>query len=160
VYADPPWRYEHSKTDNRKIENQYPTMELGEICRLPVQGICEDDCTLFLWATSPKLAESLEVLAAWGFKYRTCMVWVKDKIGMGYYARQQHELLLIATRGNPGTPAPPNRPSSVVNAPRTKHSKKPVEFYAAIEKMYPKASKVELFCRQPRDGWQVWGNQV
>jgi N6-adenosine-specific RNA methylase IME4 len=159
LLADPPWRYEHVKTDSRAIENQYPTMELDAICALPVGEVCTDDAVLFLWATSPKLDESLRVVREWGFTYRTCMVWVKTQIGMGYYARQQHELLLICTRGEPPVPLPENRPASVITAGRGEHSRKPVEFYEAIERMYPEFSKLEMFCRKPRDGWTAWGNQ-
>ncbi len=68
--------------------------------RAPVAEVAADDSVLFMWATSPKLREAMQVVEAWGFDYKTCMVWVKDKIGMGYYARQQHELLLIAKRGD------------------------------------------------------------
>jgi len=159
IFADPPWRYDYAETDNRAIENQYPTMAIEDICALPVASIATDDCVLFLWATSPKLIEALDVVKAWGFTYKTCMVWAKDKIGMGYYARQQHELLLIATRGAPPTPAPADRPSSVITAARGEHSAKPDEFYAVIERMYPTLPKIELFCRSPRDGWSAWGNQ-
>lgn len=159
IFADPPWRYDYAETDNRAIENQYPTMPIEDICALPVASIATDDCVLFLWATSPKLIEALDVVRAWGFTYKTCMVWAKDKIGMGYYARQQHELLLIATRGAPPTPAPADRPSSVIAATRGEHSAKPDEFYAVIERMYPALPKIELFCRSPRDGWGAWGNQ-
>lgn len=160
IYADPPWRYEYSISTSRDIENQYPTMSLYEICALPVSSISANDSVLFLWATSPKLAEAIGVVEAWGFTYKTCMVWVKDKIGMGYYARQQHELLLVATRGNLPTPKPEDRPSSVIYGERLGHSLKPAEFYDLIEKMYPEFSKVELFCRNPRDGWYSWGNQA
>lgn len=160
IYADPPWRYEHVKTESRAIENQYPTMALEDICALPVSGVTDNDCVLFLWATNPKLEEAIQVINAWGFTYRTNMVWVKDKIGMGYYARQQHELLLIATKGQPGAPMPEDRQSSVIEAPRTEHSKKPLEFYDLLERLYPAAKKVELFARNTRDGWAVWGNQI
>lgn len=160
ILSDPPWRYEHVKTESRAIENQYPTMTLDEICALPVADLAADDAVLFLWATSPKLAEALRVIEAWGFTYRTCMVWVKDKIGMGYYARQRHELLLIATRGTPGTPLPADREDSVIEAPRRAHSEKPKEAYEAIERMYPFAKKVELFARAGREGWSSWGNEV
>ena len=159
IFADPPWRYDYAETDTRAIENQYPTMPIEDICALPLASIATDDCVLFLWATSPKLIEALDVVKAWGFTYKTCMVWAKDKIGMGYYARQQHELLLIATRGAPPTPAPADRPSSVITATRGEHSAKPDEFYAVIERMYPALPKIELFCRSPRDGWSAWGNQ-
>jgi len=88
------------------------------------------------------------------------MCWVKDKIGMGYYARNRHELLLIAKRGNMPVPQPSDRPDSVVSAPRQAHSAKPDEFYAIIERMYPGVPKIELFSRGKRDGWAVWGNQL
>ena len=159
IYADPPWRYDVVESESRAIENHYPTMSNEDIYALPIQSLCTDDAVLFLWATSPKLVEAIQVVAAWGFTYKTCMVWVKDKIGMGYYARQQHELLLIATRGAPPTPAPADRPSSIVNATRDAHSAKPAEFYSVIERMYPALPKIELFCRSPRDGWSAWGNQ-
>jgi N6-adenosine-specific RNA methylase IME4 len=161
LYVDPPWRYEHIETESRAIENQYPTMALEEICALSVgKRLATDDAVLFLWATSPKLAEAMHVLDAWAFTYRTCMVWVKDKIGMGYYARQKHELLLIATRGEPPTPMPSDRPSSVVESPRGKHSEKPAIFYELIERMYPELARVELFARRARDGWARWGNEA
>ncbi len=160
LYVDPPWRYEHSKTDSRKIENHYPTMELDDICALPVTQIAEDDAVLFLWATSPKLHEAMQVIDAWGFTYRTCMVWDKERMGMGYYARQQHELLLIAAVGAPPVPEPANRPVSVIRARRdNEHSRKPTEFYEIIERMYPERTKVELFARIQRDGWATWGNE-
>jgi N6-adenosine-specific RNA methylase IME4 len=148
-------------TDNRAIENHYGTMDLDAICALPVAQAATPDAVLFLWATSPKLAEAMRVIDAWGFTYRTCMVWVKDKIGMGYYARQQHELLLIATRGELPAPAPANRPASVVVSPRQRHSKKPPVFYTVIERMYPEFRRRELFARDARAGWEPpWGNQV
>lgn len=160
LYADPPWRYDYAETDNRVIENQYPTMAIDEICAMPVADISTPDAVLFLWATSPKLREALRVIEAWGFEYRTCAIWDKQKIGMGYYFRQQHELLLVATRGAMPTPAPENRAASVITEPRTEHSVKPAKFAELIEAMYPTLPRIELFCRTPRDGWLAWGNQV
>ena len=159
IYADPPWRYEHVKTESRAIENQYPTMDLDAICGLPVGDIATDDAVLFLWATSPKLAEAMRVIDAWGFTYRTCMAWVKHQIGMGYYARQRHELLLIAARGSLPVPVPANRPDSVIEAPLGEHSSKPSVFAELIERMYPEHKRIELFCRSSRPGWSAWGNQ-
>lgn len=160
LYADPPWRYDFSADTSDRIETHYPTMDLAAICSLPVEDIAAEHCVLFLWATSPKLPEALQVVNAWGFTYRTCMVWVKDSIGLGYYARQRHELLLIATKGKPGVPPPPARPDSVIEAPRGAHSAKPAGVYGLIEAMYPNAPKVELFSRGQRPGWTVWGNDV
>ena len=160
VYADPPWRYDYAETDNRLIENQYPTMNVEEICALDVGGIvAADDCVLYLWATSPKLIEALKVVSAWGFEYRTCAVWNKQKIGMGYYFRQQHELLLVATRGSVPVPPPSSRIGSVFTYERGDHSAKPNECYEMIESMYPELDKIELFSRTPRDNWHAWGNQ-
>lgn len=160
IYADPPWRYEHIETESRAVENQYPTMSLDDICAMRLGDVTTDDAVLFLWATSPKLAEAMRVVESWGFVYRTCLVWDKERIGMGYYARQQHELLLVATKGHPPAPAPDARPASVVRVRRPEeHSAKPPEFYEIIERMYPALPKLELFCRSPRKGWVAWGNQ-
>ncbi len=160
VYADPPWRYEHIKTESRAIENNYPTMSLEDICALPIAKIGNTPSILFLWATTPKLEEALQVINAWGYKYRTSMVWAKDRIGMGYWVRNQHELLLICTKGEMPVPAASASISSLVNSPRSEHSKKPEIFYEIIEKMFPDLPKIELFCREAREGWGAWGNQV
>jgi len=159
IYADPPWRYEHCETDCRRIENQYPTMTLDAICSLPVPTLAAPDCVLWLWTTSPKVAEAMSVIAAWGFTYRTCLVWVKDKIGMGYYARQRHELLLVAAKGHLPVPEPATRPDSVIEAPRLQHSAKPPSVYDTLERMYPACPKIELFSRTEREGWTQWGNE-
>jgi N6-adenosine-specific RNA methylase IME4 len=160
IYADPPWRYEHAISTSREIENQYPTMSLDEICDLDVAGVATNDAILYVWATAPKLAECIHVIDAWSFSYRTNFVWVKDKLGMGFYTRSQHELLLVATRGNMPAPAPSDRVSSVVHAPRGEHSAKPEVFYEMIESFYPSLPRIELFSRQAREGWSAWGNQA
>jgi N6-adenosine-specific RNA methylase IME4 len=100
------------------------------------------------------------VLVAWGFEYKTNIVWVKDKIGLGYFVRNQHELLLVATRGDMPSPSPANRPPSVITARRREHSRKPDEAYALIERIYPELPKIELFARQTRPGWAAWGNEM
>ena len=165
VYADPPWQYEHSISNSRRIENQYPTLSVEEISNYvdskgkSVLDIFADNAILFLWATNPKLMEAIMVIYSWGFEYRTNLVWIKDKMGMGYYCRGQHELLLIAKRGNYPTPESSNKPISIIEAPRTKHSEKPKEAYKIIEKMYPKGKKVELFGRKKREGWELFGQE-
>jgi len=160
LYADPPWRYDFQKTESRAIENQYPTMELEEIKALPVPAA--PDCVLFLWATVPLLPAALEVLSAWGFRYVTHAMWDKEVIGMGYYFRVQHEVLLLAAKGEPGTPAESIRPPSVIRARRSReHSAKPQQVYELIERMYPHRSWCELFLRgAPRPGWAGWGNEA
>ncbi len=159
IYADPPWAYDSSESDMRVIENHYPTMSLDDIRALDVENVAHDDAVLFLWTTSPKLREAFDVLKSWGFDYRTCAVWDKEKIGMGYYFRQQHEILLVATRGKIPAPAAEARPSSVIRSPREEHSRKPEIVYEIIEKMYPQLPKIELFARNERQGWSRWGNQ-
>jgi N6-adenosine-specific RNA methylase IME4 len=161
IYADPPWKYKDgTEPPTRSLADHYPVMPPEDICSLPVGGLATDDAVLFLWAPSSKLAEAMQVITAWGFEYQTSVVWVKDKIGMGHYVRSQHELLLIASRGNMPHPLPKDRPPSVVNAPRREHSRKPDEAYELIERMYPSLRKIELFARQLRDGWDAWGNQA
>lgn len=166
VYADPPWQYDFAQapesgllSSGRSIEQQYPTASVEELCAMPLPAVAED-AMLFLWATSPKLAEALRVLEAWGFTYRTNMVWVKDRIGMGYYARQRHELLLIAKRGDYPAPAEHTRPDSVLEAPRGEHSAKPREVYGLLQSMYPEGRFLELFSRgDVPAGWTGWGNE-
>ncbi|MBT9148153.1 MAG: hypothetical protein DDT32_01923 [Syntrophomonadaceae bacterium] len=163
IYADPPWEYEFSQSESRSIEAHYPTMTTEEICELKNRIPANNDAVLFLWSTNPKIKEALSVIDAWGFEYRTNMAWVKDKIGMGYYCREQHELLLIARKGNIPVPDTNNRPPSIFQAPRLEHSRKPNTVYETIEKMYPRPANtqghyyIELFARYPRKGWASWG---
>lgn len=159
IYADPPWTYENMGSESRRVDRHYPVMETEAICALPVQERCADHAVLFLWATAPLLVEALEVLAAWGFQYRSDLVWDKERAGMGHYLRVQHELLLIGIRGRPPTPAYAARPPSVIRSVRRAHSQKPDEAYEIIERMYPELPKLELFARRARDGWASWGNE-
>ena len=160
LYADPPWQYEFGASSDRAVERHYQTMTIDQIRALPVPTIAAPDAMLFLWATSPKLGESLAVMEAWGFSYRSSMVWVKSGLGMGYYARINHEFLLIGRRGTHPAPQEGLRPGSVITEPKGRHSEKPTRFYELIEQMYPEAHKVELFARQQREGWTAWGNEV
>lgn len=166
ILADPPWQYDFAETDNRKVENQYPTMDVVEIAALEdsnglsIRDVIAPDAVLFLWATSPKLREALIVLDGWGFDYVTQAVWVKDRIGMGYWVRQQHETILIGRRGNVSPPEQEVRRSSVIDARRGQHSAKPSAAYELIESMFPSASRLEVFAREPRDGWETFGNQL
>lgn len=159
IYADPPWKYEFSETTSREIENQYPTMELQEIKGLKVPSA--NNAVLFLWTTAPKLKEALEVMEYWGFTYRTNVVWDKEIIGMGYWDRGQHELLLIGVKGV--YPAPPEsaRESSVYREKRGEHSKKPGYYYSLIEKLCPNGKYLELFARNNtgQEKWTFWGNE-
>ena len=166
VLADPPWQYDFAETDNRAIENQYPTMDVVEIAAYrddagtAIQSVIADDAVLFLWATSPKLREALIVMDGWGFEYVTQAVWVKDRIGMGYWVRQQHETILIGRRGQFSPPDQEVRRSSVIDARRGDHSAKPDAAYGFIEAMFPDAARLEVFAREARPGWAAFGNQV
>jgi len=158
-YADPPWQYDFSATISREIENQYPTMELEKIINLPLPNM--PDSILFLWATAPKLIEAMAVMKEWGYSYKTNMVWDKEKIGMGYWFRGQHELLLVGTKGNISPPIASKRIPSIYRQARTDHSVKPPEIHDEIENMLPNLRYVELFARHPyNDKWEVWGNEV
>lgn len=160
VYADPPWRYSFSVDSKDKIENHYPAMDIKDICKLDVSSIAEKDSVLYLWATAPKLIEALDVMKAWGFKYKTHCIWDKTWIGMGYWFRGQHELLMVGTSGKFSPPIPTKRVSSVYSEKKTKHSKKPLYFKELIDKSFPYTSKIELFARQETEGWDTWGNEV
>jgi N6-adenosine-specific RNA methylase IME4 len=136
-------------------------MSNEDIAAMPIKDIAADDAVLFLWSTSAHLAEAMKVIDAWGFTYKSQLIWNKGNIGWGYYFRGQHELLLLATRGSPGTPPASARFPSVLNSPRCEHSQKPDEVYTMIEKMYPDLPKLELFARgAKRPGWASWGNEV
>src|SRR6516165_11112704 len=99
-------------------------------------------------------------MEAWGFKYVSNFIWTKDKIGNGFWNRNQHEHLLIGRRGDFPTPKPADRASSVISAPRREHSRKPDDAYEIIERAYPELPKIELFARRERPGWVPWGNQA
>jgi N6-adenosine-specific RNA methylase IME4 len=157
IYSDPPWRYATS-TPNRAIENHYPTMAIDDICALPVPAA--KDSVLFLWATAPLLREGLRVLDAWGFAYKSCAVWNKEIIGMGYWFRGQHELLLVGTKGIFSPPPADLRVSSIIDCRRGKHSSKPDYIRHLIEGWYPQATRLEMFTRMKRPGWDAFGNQV
>ena len=158
ILADPAWKYDFSVSENRSTENHYQTMELEEICNLEVPA--SKDSILFLWSTTTKIDWAIKVIEAWGFIFKTSMVWVKNKIGCGYYVRNQHELVLIATKGQIGTPTPATRPNSVFYADRKEHSEKPTILYELIEQMYPNGKYLELFAREARENWVCWGNEL
>ena len=133
-------------------------MDLETIKALPVPAA--GDCVLFLWATVPMLPQALEVVVAWGFEYRSHCIWHKDKVGLGYWFRNRHELLLVGTRGNIPAPGQGEQAPSVIEAPRALHSEKPVAFAEMIERLYPNVPKLEMFARAPRAGWDAWGDEV
>jgi N6-adenosine-specific RNA methylase IME4 len=165
IVADPEWRFEPWSREtgmNRAADNHYPTSEVEAIASRDVASIAADDCVLFLWATAPMLPAALEVMQAWGFAYKTHLIWRKPVPGTGFWLRSWHELLLIGTRGRVPAPTPSTQPASVIEAPRPgPHSAKPEEFLELIERWYPTMPKIELNRRgPPRPGWKAWGNEA
>jgi len=155
IYADPPWKYDTEASQRGKAEHHYATMTTNDICNLEVPSA--ENALLFLWVTNAHLEAGFKVLKKWGFKYVTNFVWVKDKIGLGWFARGQHELLLLCRKGTMPHPEDHNRFSTVIKAPREEHSAKPEIVYKMIETMYPNRRYLELFSRNKREGWTMWG---
>lgn len=160
IYADPPWHFESWTPAGmgRAAEQHYPCMTLEDICALPVSDIAADDAVLFMWATAPMIPEALRVVEAWGFAYKTNAIWAKDSIGLGYWLRNQHEHLIIATRGN--MPPPAHARSSVFHGASGRHSQKPASVRDWIRDAYPDVGRIELFARDAAPGWTVWGHEA
>ena len=161
IFADPPWRFEpYSRNTgmDRAADNHYPTMTTEALCNLTVPAT--ENCTLLMWATAPMLLQALQVMAAWGFEYRTHVVWTKPTSGTGYWFRNAHELLLLGTKGDVPAPAPGDQFLSWHEAPRSKHSEKPELFYDMINAMFPNQVGLEMFARGPRPCWDAWGNEA
>jgi len=161
ILADPPWKFEPYSAEtgmDRAADNHYPTTPTDELAQLAPPSA--KDAVLCLWATVPMLLDALRLLDAWGFSYRSHLIWAKDRIGTGYWARNRHELLLIAVKGNIPAPAPGDQPETLIHAPVGRHSEKPEVFYEIIEKMFPTLPKLEMFARAGRDGWDQWGAEA
>ncbi|WP_370631440.1 MT-A70 family methyltransferase [Methylosinus sp. Sm6] len=164
IYADPEWRFEAWSREtgmDRAPDNHYPTSDLATILARDVASIAADDCVLFCWATAPMLPQGLATLAAWGFGYKSHCVWIKDRIGTGYWWRGKHELLLLGVRGDVPAPAMGLQFPSSIEAPVGEHSAKPDVFAEMIEFYFPSLPKIELNRRgPPRTGWDAWGNEA
>ncbi len=159
IYADPPWRFDSGDGLRGAADNQYPTMETEQICALPVKERAAENAVLFLWSTNAHLPDALRVMSEWGFGYRTNFAWVKNTVGVGFYAMGKHELLLLGIRGSF---LPKKISPSVFEAKARGHSVKPDEAYELIERMYPDMpAYLELFARRPpvRPRWAAWGNE-
>jgi N6-adenosine-specific RNA methylase IME4 len=166
VLIDPPWKYGRDMLPkSRKTENHYGLMTIEEIGNLPIRNVVKNPSVLFLWATNPLLPEAIDIMGRWGFEYTTKIEWIKkqnEKVqtGIGWNVRGASESLLIGKMGNYPLPDAKNRPNSVLEAPRTRHSEKPELSYLIIERMFPKAKRLEIFGRKSRKGWFVVGNQI
>jgi len=174
IYADPPWKWGHfgeqdeenEKGKDRTPDAHYPTLTYDQIRNFKIQGhtideIAMPNAALFLWCTSSNIKLALGVMYDWGFDYKTHMVWVKDRQGLGLIFRNKHELLLYGTRGN--FPGPQYQPASAQSFPRGKHSEKPAAFRKIIERMYPDFEakhRLEMFAREKTKGWTTYGNEA
>lgn len=170
ILADPPWQFQNrtgKMAPEHKRLNRYPTMKLEEIAALPVSDICEETAHLYLWVPNALLAEGLEVMKAWGFTYKTNLIWYKvrkdggpDRRGVGFYFRNVTEIVLFGIRGkNARTLQPARSQENIIVARKREHSRKPDEQYALIESCSP-GPYLELFARGSREGWTSWGNQA
>jgi N6-adenosine-specific RNA methylase IME4 len=164
ILCDPPWSFSFSRSNSRKVDRHYPSLRLRELKDLDIERLCDpiDGTVLVMWTTGPKLADALEVLRAWGFQIKTLDTWDKERMGMGYYTRLQHEFILFAQwKKKPySVPAPASRPRSGIKGGYRGHSVKPVESYERLERMWPHARKIELFARSRRDGWDAIGDAI
>lgn len=167
IYADPAWSYkDKALAGNRGAGCKYNVMSIEDIKNLPVGGIADKDCVLFMWVTMPKLNECFEVIKQWGFAYKTvAFTWIKLNknkptpfMGMGRWTRANAEVCLLATKGKPIRISAGIH--SVVMTPIEQHSKKPDEVRKRIVELMGDIPRVELFARQKVDGWDSWGNEI
>ena len=169
ILADPPWRFTN-RTGKMAPEHhrlaRYPTMTLEDICGLPVEGIAADTAHLYLWVPNALLPEGLEVMKAWGFDYKSNVVWHKvrkdggpDGRGVGFYFRNVTELVLFGVRGKSARTLAPGRTQvNFLATQKREHSRKPDELYDIVEACSP-GPRLELFARGARKAWTAWGNQ-
>jgi len=157
IVIDPPWgdgaEYD---PDGFRGPGNYPKMTMDEIKAIHLPA--DDDCVLWLWGIDLFLKETLEVIEAWGFERKATLIWVKDKFGLGNWLRNQHEYCFLCIKGKPLFNG--DAISSVLNAPRRKHSEKPDEFYGLVEKAAPYKAKLDYFARKEREGWVCYGDEV
>ncbi|MEZ6098494.1 MAG: MT-A70 family methyltransferase [Pirellulaceae bacterium] len=169
VLADPPWQFANrtgKMAPEHKRLNRYATLTLPEIKQLPVSTACADKCHLYLWVPNALLRDGLDVMDAWGFQYKTNIVWHKirkdggpDGRGVGFYFRNTTELVLFGTRGKLRTRAAGRRQVNIIKSRKREHSRKPDELYELIEQCSP-GPYLELFARgRHNEQWRVWGNQ-
>ena len=156
---DPPWRYDTRAESDIGLRGlvDYADMSVEEICALPVADLAHRDCILWLWTTNAFMAEAYRCLDAWGFSAKTILTWDKERIGIGHWLRNVTEHCLVAVRGKPVVNL--TNQSTLIKEPRREHSRKPEGFYKLVEGLCP-GSKLEMFSRQAREGWQSWGGET
>ena len=163
IYADPPWLERGGGKIKRGADRHYPLMKTSEIMALDIAGICADDAHLYLWVTNNFLPDGLKVMEAWGFRYVTTITWMKDRQGLGQYFRGITEHCLFGVKGHLPYKLDENgkrcQGLTGFTAPRTEHSRKPEEMRDMIRRV-SYGPYVELFAREPHEGWDVWGDEV
>jgi len=140
------------------VAEQYDTMSTADICDLDVPAA--EDAILYLWATVTHAQEAFDVLESWGFAYKTQAVWDKRRFGIGYWMRGEHELLYIGTRGDVSPPKEGARRGSIFREKAGAHSEKPQSVRTHIEQAHPDARKLEMFARDGKVGWELWGDET
>jgi N6-adenosine-specific RNA methylase IME4 len=170
ILADPPWQFQNRTgkmaPEHRRL-SRYGTMELDDVLAMPVADLAATRSHLYLWVPNALLPEGLRVMQAWGFQYKSNIIWHKirkdggpDGRGVGFYFRNTTEILLFGTRGKDvRTLAPGRRQVNIVKTMKREHSRKPDEVYDLIEAC-SWGPRLELFARGPRPGWTVWGDQA
>jgi N6-adenosine-specific RNA methylase IME4 len=156
VLADPPWAYSNQAT-RAATDNHYNTLSIEEICQLPVARLADESAHLHLWTTNAFLFESKQVMESWGFEYKSVFLWIKPSMGIGNYWRVSHEFMLLGTKGS--LPFNDHSEMSWYSEKRSRHSRKPYGIVHKIEKVSP-GPYLELFGRETRKGWTVWGNEI
>ena len=170
IYADPPWKFQNptgTVAPEHKRLSRYSTMQLEEIKALPVSKVADEKCHLYLWVPNALLPEGLEVMQAWGFEYKTNIIWEKirkdgmpDGRGVGFYFRNVTEILLFGIRGDKNRTLDPGRSQvNLIRSIKREHSRKPDEFVNLIERC-SSAPFLEIFARGDRAGWDMWGDQA
>lgn len=163
IYADPPWLERGGGKIKRGADRHYPLMKTSEIMALDIASICENDAHLYLWVTNNFIPDGLKVMEAWGFRYVTTITWMKDRQGLGQYFRGITEHCLFGVKGHLPYKLDENgkrcQGLTGFTAPRTEHSRKPEDMRAMIRRV-SYGPYVELFAREPHEGWDVWGNEV
>jgi N6-adenosine-specific RNA methylase IME4 len=170
ILADPPWQF-HNRTGKvapeHKRLNRYSTLSLEEIKGLPIDDLADKPAHLYLWVPNALLKEGLEVMKAWGFSYKTNIIWYKvrkdggpDGRGVGFYFRNVTELVLFGVKGKDARTLAPGRSQvNIVSTRKREHSRKPDEIYEIIENC-SRGPYLELFARGKKEGWHQWGDQV
>lgn len=169
ILIDPPWRFQNRTgkmaPEHRRL-NRYETMQLDDIKRMPISAHAEKPCHLYMWCPNALLKEGLDVMDAWGFKYKTNLIWYKirkdggpDGRGVGFYFRNVTELILFGICGSMRTLDPGRRQVNLISTRKREHSRKPEEIYPVVESCSP-GPFLEIFAREPTPGWTSWGNEV